>query len=187
MGIMDILDEQQNTIMQEDGVSAELVLKSRAIALMQEKFPDFSAYVWNGVRSVAKGRFIEGDVRWENVKWTSPGHPLSHSPGKKTIPKESLELPGGNNIDYQLLVDGQSIRLREVGSVDAGFVIPYRRGGSERRNLIGWRPLPGKLLGLVVSQYQEGSGSKGSYVPLALALRVPEDSPEAICRFLAHY
>merc|ERR1712187_1056982 len=87
---------------------------------------------------------------------------------KKTFPKESLELPGGNNKDYQLLVDGESIRLREAGSVDAGFVMPYRRGGAARRNLIGWRPLPGKLLGLCVSQWQDGSGSKGSYVPLAL-------------------
>merc|ERR1712048_1482018 len=138
------LDEQQNTMIQDEGVSAELVLKSRAIAQMQDKFPYFSAYVWNGVRSVAKGKFIEGaDVRWENIKWTTPGPPLSRSPGKKTIPKESLQLPGGNDKDYQLLVDGESIRLREAGCVDAGFIIPYAKGGAARRNLIGWRPLPG--------------------------------------------
>jgi len=171
----------------DEGVKTEMLLKSRALGLMQTKLPNYSAYVWNGVTNVAKGRFVGVDLKWENLKWTEPGEPLSQSPGKKLTPKESIQLPGGNDKEYMLLVDEQGLELRARTQAE-GFRIPYRRGGAERRHLAGWRTLPGGTLALCAVCWQDPpNGEKGSFVPQALALRIPEGAPEPVARLIYGY
>eukprot|EP00928_Gymnodinium_smaydae_P028298 TRINITY_DN21606_c0_g1_i2.p1 TRINITY_DN21606_c0_g1~~TRINITY_DN21606_c0_g1_i2.p1 ORF type:complete len:1743 (+),score=366.46 TRINITY_DN21606_c0_g1_i2:64-5292(+) len=161
----------------EDG--SELVMKGRAISLMQARLPDFDAYVWDSVRCVPAK-----EVDITQVDWSESAHPLASTP--MWLPKQALTL--GTNFtenDLTLLISSRGLELRPPGA-SSGYRMPFRRD-KDRRTLTGWRPLPDNRLALAAFECQKHSGRGGGYVAKAMAIGVPEGAAEVVAMLLTRY
>eukprot|EP00929_Paragymnodinium_shiwhaense_P020158 TRINITY_DN13523_c0_g5_i1.p1 TRINITY_DN13523_c0_g5~~TRINITY_DN13523_c0_g5_i1.p1 ORF type:complete len:1755 (+),score=575.37 TRINITY_DN13523_c0_g5_i1:63-5327(+) len=153
--------------------ASELILKGRALSLMQVKLQDFDAYCFHDVKLVDKG-----SIQWSGVEWTAASSSgAAAAGGHAGSTSEDLEKPPTGAV-FELLVHRHCIELRPKEG-GATFAIPLQRG-PERRSLTGFQALPDCRLALRLSVWEEVASSiGGAYTSKGLALQLKEDGAEA--------
>jgi len=156
-----------------DDAPPELVLKSRAVALMHARLPSFEAYTWDCVKRIG--------MAWADIHWHQRGHPPSQVPAV-----EMGEQVCKTDEEYVLLVSASGVELKKSTLPSWNFRIPFSRG-RERRHLTGWQPLPDDIVALSILAWQQEEAKGGRYVTQGLALHVPAGAAVAIGTLLSMY